>query len=81
MAHTKSGGKTRQGTPRAGKRLGLKIFGGQKVKTGAIIVRQRGTQFHPGEGVGLGRDHTLFAKKEGTVQFKKRRGNNLVVIA
>ncbi|MCX6724841.1 MAG: 50S ribosomal protein L27, partial [Candidatus Shapirobacteria bacterium] len=54
MAHTKAGGKTRQQTPRVGKRLGLKIFGGEKVKVGHIIVRQRGTKFHPGQGVGLG---------------------------
>jgi len=81
MAHTKAAGKTRQHPPRKGKRLGLKIFGGQKVKAGAIIVRQRGTKFHPGEGVGLGRDHTLFALKDGVVQFKKKNGDNLVVVA
>ena len=80
MAHTKAGGKTRQQTPRVGKRLGLKIFGGQKVKSGQIIVRQRGTKFHPGEGVGLGRDHTLFALKDGLVEFKRHKGDNLVVV-
>lgn len=80
MAHTKSGGKTRQHSQRAGKRLGLKIFGGEKVKVGQIIIRQRGTKFHPGQGVQMGRDHTLFAIKEGIVQFKKRQGDNLVVV-
>jgi len=80
MAHTKAGGKTRQQTPRVGKRLGLKIFGGGKVEIGNIIVRQRGTKFHPGSGVGMGRDHTLFALVNGIVQFKKRLGKNLVSI-
>jgi len=81
MAHTKSGGKTRQITPRVGKRLGLKVSGGQKVTVGNIILRQRGTTYHPGEGVGIGRDHTLFALKDGTVIFKKKKGDNLVVIS
>ncbi len=80
MAKTKSGGKTRQKTNRPGKRLGVKIFGGQMVKTGQIIVRQRGTKFHPGDGMGLGRDFTLFALKEGKVTFKKRQGKQLVAI-
>jgi large subunit ribosomal protein L27 len=80
MAKTKSGGKTRQKTPRAGKRLGVKIFGGQAVLPGQIIVRQRGTKFHPGDGVGLGRDFTLFALREGKVAFKKRQGKQLVVV-
>ena len=80
MAHTKAGGKTRQQTPRVGKRLGLKIFGGEKVEIGNIIVRQRGTKFHPGQGVGMGRDHTLFALVNGIVQFKKRLGKNLVSV-
>ncbi len=80
MAHTKAGGKTRQHPPRQGKRLGLKIFGGQKVKSGEIIVRQRGTKFHPGEGVGLGRDHTLFALKDGIVEFKRKKGDNFIVV-
>ncbi|PIU32949.1 50S ribosomal protein L27 [Candidatus Woesebacteria bacterium CG_4_10_14_0_2_um_filter_39_14] len=80
MAHTKAGGKTRQQTPRVGKRLGLKIFGGQKVKLGQIIVRQRGTKFHPGKGVGLGHDHTLFALKDGLVEFKRHKGDNFVVV-
>jgi large subunit ribosomal protein L27 len=80
MAKTKSGGKTRQKTTRPGKRLGVKIFGGQPVKVGQIIVRQRGTKFHPGEGVGLGRDFTLFALRKGKVAFKKKRGRQLVAV-
>jgi large subunit ribosomal protein L27 len=80
MAHTKSGGKTRQQSPRPSKRLGLKVFGGGKVKVGHILVRQRGTKFFPGEGVGLGRDHTLFALAEGIVKFKKKQGKNLVCV-
>jgi len=80
MAHTKAGGKTRQRSPRPGKRLGLKIFGGQKVKVGNIILRQRGTKFHPGQGVGLGRDDTLFALTDGIVQFKKKEGKSLVCV-
>ena len=67
MAHKKAGGSTRNGRDSESKRLGVKRFGGQVVKAGNIIVRQRGTQFHPGENVGLGRDHTLFAKADGRV--------------
>lgn len=82
MAKTKAGGsKASQLPPRAGKRLGVKIFGGQIVKIGNIIVRQRGTKFHPGSGVGLGRDHTLFALKDGMVEFIKRRGKKLVTVS
>ncbi len=82
MAHTKAGGsKASQQSPRAGKRLGVKIFGGQPAKTGSIIVRQRGTRFHPGEGVGIGRDHTLFALRDGLVEFIKRKGRKLVAIS
>lgn len=80
MAKTKAGGKVRQKTTRPGKRLGVKIFGGGKVDVGQIIVRQRGTKFHPGEGVGKGRDFTLFALKEGIVEFKKRQGKHLVLV-
>lgn len=80
MAKTKTGGKTRQKTRRPGKRLGVKIFGGQKVKCGQIIVRQRGTEFHPGNGVGVSRDFTLFALKEGTVVFKKKQGRGEVLV-
>ncbi len=80
MAHTKQTGKARQHSTRPGKRLGVKRFGGQKVKTGTIIVRQRGTRYHPGKNVGLGRDHTLFALADGVVQFSKRFGRTVVNI-
>lgn len=80
MAKKKASGSTRQHTTRPGKRLGIKISGGQTIKTGQIIVRQRGTLYHPGEGVGRGRDHTLFALKEGTVAFKNRFGKKLVYV-
>ena len=69
MAHKKAGGSTRNGRDSESKRLGLKKFGGQAVEAGNIIVRQRGTKFHPGENVGCGRDHTLFAKADGVVTF------------
>ena len=72
MAHKKAGGSTRNGRDSESKRLGVKKFGGQKVVPGNIIVRQRGTKFHPGENVGCGRDHTLFAKAEGEVVFRTR---------
>lgn len=81
MAKKKAGGKTRQQTTRPGKRLGVKIFGGQEIKTGTIILRQRGTRFHPGEGVRRGRDYTLFALKDGKVEFKKRRGIKIVTVS
>lgn len=80
MSKTKAAGRTRQGSPRVGKRLGVKIFGGEKVKSGNIIIRQRGTKFHPSEGVGLGRDHTIFALKDGIVQFSKKQGKSLVAV-
>jgi large subunit ribosomal protein L27 len=69
MAHKKAGGSSRNGRDSESKRLGVKRFGGQLVAAGSIIVRQRGTQFHPGDNVGIGKDHTLFAKVNGTVQF------------
>ena len=72
MAHKKAGGSTRNGRDSESKRLGVKKFGGQQVQAGNIIVRQRGTKFHPGENVGCGRDHTLFAKAEGQVAFSIR---------
>lgn len=78
MAHVKSGGATRQHSQRAGKRLGVKIYGGQAIKAGQIIVRQRGQNFHPGKNVGRGRDFTLFAMENGTVQFSTRKGISLV---
>ena len=67
MAHKKAGGSTNNGRDSISKRLGVKLFGGQEVKAGNIIVRQRGTKFHPGENVGCGKDHTLFAKANGVV--------------
>ncbi len=70
MASKKAGGSTKNGRDSHSQRLGLKVFGGQKVKPGMIIVRQRGTQFHPGKNVGLGRDHTIFAKSSGVVLFE-----------
>lgn len=69
MAHKKAGGSSRNGRDSESKRLGVKCFGGELIPAGSIIVRQRGTRVHPGEGVGIGRDHTLFAKVEGRVQF------------
>ena len=83
MAHKKAGGSTRNGRDSESKRLGVKRFGGQAVLAGSIIVRQRGTRFHPGVNVGCGKDHTLFAKTNGVVQFvqkgeKKRKYVNIV---
>ena len=72
MSTTKSGGSSKNGRDSAGRRLGVKLFGGQSVNTGGIIVRQRGTKFHPGRNVGIGRDHTLFALKNGLVRFDRR---------
>lgn len=69
MAHKKAGGSSRNGRDSESKRLGVKRYGGQLINAGSIIVRQRGTQFHPGENVGIGKDHTLFAKITGTVKF------------
>ena len=71
MATKKAGGSSRNGRDSAGRRLGVKIYAGQKVIPGNIIVRQRGTKFHPGSNVGMGKDHTIFATAEGKVQFKK----------
>lgn len=80
MAKTKQAGKTRQHTTRPGKRLGLKVSGGQMVQTGAIIIRQKGTVFHQGDGVGMGRDHTLYARRTGTVVFRTSKGKRLVIV-
>jgi len=71
MAHKKAGGSSRNGRDSAGQRLGVKLFGGQAIEAGNVIVRQRGTQFHPGENVGMGKDHTLFALVDGRVEFRK----------
>ena len=73
MSHKKAGGSTSLGRDSQGQRLGLKASGGEKVKTGAILVRQRGTKFHPGEGVRRGKDDTLYALKEGKVTFTKKK--------
>jgi large subunit ribosomal protein L27 len=70
MAHKKAGGSSKNGRDSESKRLGVKIYGGQSVLAGNIIVRQRGTRFHAGTNVGIGRDHTLFAKKDGNVKFE-----------
>ncbi len=79
MAHKKAGGSSRNGRDSAGRRLGVKRFGGERVIPGNIIVRQRGTKFHPGDNVGMGKDHTLFAKAEGQVQFQTKRGGRTYV--
>jgi large subunit ribosomal protein L27 len=72
MAHKKAGGSSRNGRDSESKRLGVKRYGGQQISAGEIIVRQRGTHFHPGENVGMGRDHTLFARAAGRVDFRLR---------
>jgi large subunit ribosomal protein L27 len=79
MAHKKAGGSSRNGRDTAGRRLGVKKFGGQSVIAGNIIVRQRGTKWHPGTGVGMGVDHTLFALVDGTVAFRTRANDKTFV--
>ena len=79
MAHKKAGGSSRNGRDSAGRRLGVKKFGGEFVLAGNIIVRQRGTKFHPGENVGMGKDHTLFALTTGSVNFRKKTGGRTFV--
>ncbi|MBO9710105.1 MAG: 50S ribosomal protein L27 [Caulobacter sp.] len=79
MAHKKSGGSSSNGRDSESKRLGVKKFGGEKVLAGNILVRQRGTKFWPGAGVGIGKDHTLFATVEGAVKFVTKRGNRTYV--
>ena len=86
MAHKKAGGSSRNGRDSHSKRLGVKLYGGQQVVAGNIIVRQRGTQFHAGDNVGMGKDHTLFATVHGTVQFvikgaQKRKMINIIPAA
>ena len=78
MAHVKSGGATTQHHQRAGKRLGVKIYGGQTIKSGQIIVRQRGADYHPGKNTEMGRDFTIFALKDGTVQFRTLRATRYI---
>tara|TARA_Y100001970_G_C14220487_1_gene852368 strand:+ start:2386 stop:2637 length:252 start_codon:yes stop_codon:yes gene_type:complete len=80
MATKKAGGSSRNGRDSAGRRLGVKKFGGEKVLSGNIIVRQRGTKFHPGSNVGIGKDHTIFAVKDGKVLFKKTKTRTLISV-
>jgi len=79
MAHKKGAGSSRNGRESESKRLGVKLFGGQNAKAGNIIVRQRGTKHNPGENVGMGKDHTLFALIDGTIEFQKKKYNKSFV--
>ena len=79
MAHKKAGGSSRNGRDSAGRRLGVKKYGGEVVDSGNIIIRQRGTKWHPGNNVGLGKDHTIFAIAEGTVEFNHKRDGRTYV--
>ena len=79
MAHKKAGGSSRNGRDSAGRRLGVKKFGGESVLAGNIIVRQRGTKVNPGQNVGMGKDHTLFALIEGKVAFRQKSGGKMFV--
>ena len=79
MAHKKAGGSSRTGRDTAGRRLGVKAFGGEAVIAGNIIIRQRGTKVHPGTGVGIGRDHTIFAVVNGVVSFRRTKGDKQTV--
>lgn len=80
MAHKKGQGSTRNGRDSAGQRLGVKVFGGEAVTGGMVLVRQHGTRIHPGRGVGCGRDHTLYARKDGRVRYYESRNRNMVAI-
>ena len=80
MAHKKAGGSSRNGRDSESKRLGVKRYGGQQVLAGNILVRQRGTKFHPGDNVGCGKDHTLFALTDGVVAFKKSRNRTFAEV-
>jgi len=79
MAHKKGAGSTRNGRDSHSKRLGVKLYGGQPAEAGNIIIRQRGTRYHPGLGVGLGKDHTIFALVDGVVEFKRKKDDKLFV--
>ena len=79
MAHKKAGGSSRNGRDTAGRRLGIKKYGGESVVSGNIIVRQRGTKYHPGDNVGMGRDHTLFSLTSGKVKFDKNYAGRTIV--
>jgi large subunit ribosomal protein L27 len=81
MAHKKAGGSSRNGRDSESKRLGVKVYGGQQIRAGSIIIRQRGTSFHPGDNVGCGRDHTLFALTDGVVAFKTKGPKNRRFVA
>jgi large subunit ribosomal protein L27 len=81
MAHKKGGGSAKNNRDSNSQRLGIKRYGGEVVRAGSILVRQRGTQFHPGENVGIGRDDTLFAKIDGVVVFTEKRGRKLVLVS
>lgn len=82
MAHKKAGGSSRNGRDSAGRRLGVKKFGGERVSAGSIIVRQRGTKFWPGDNVGIGRDHTIFATADGSVRFRQGlKGRTFISVA
>ena len=81
MAHKKAGGSSRNGRDSAGRRLGVKLFGGEKAVAGNILVRQRGTTFHPGANVGMGKDHTLFALVDGSISFaRKAKGRTYISV-
>ncbi len=80
MAHKKGQGSSRNGRDSQGQRRGIKVFAGQKVTAGSILVRQLGTKIHPGQNVGLGRDYTLFALSDGTVNYAKSRGRTLALV-
>jgi len=80
LAHTKTSGRARQGTPRKGNRLGVKISGGAAIKTGQIILRQRGSVVHPGKGTKMGRDFTIFSLSEGKVFFRDLKGRKIVEV-
>ena len=79
MAHKKAGGSSRNGRDSAGRRLGVKKFGGEKVLAGNIIIRQRGTKVHPGDNVGIGKDHTLFATSRGVIKFREKSKGKMFV--
>ena len=81
MAKKKASGSAKQHQTRAGKRLGIKLYAGQLVKTGSILVRQKGTKIHPGQGVKMGRDFTLFAMRDGQVNYQKRQGKTIITVA
>lgn len=79
MAHKKAGGSSRNGRDTAGRRLGVKVYGGESINAGSIIIRQRGTKYQPGKNVGMGRDHTIFALVDGNVKFSLSRGGKQTV--